>query len=103
MIERLTSKDKLQIAVETSLQLVPYIGSSLSTAYFSTKQEKRFKRIESFYEELSMQMNNLESTICAFDKHDEESLIAILERLNDEVEKESSFKKPNYFKNFFCN
>ncbi len=80
MSQKLTSKDRFEIAVQVSLQLIPSVGSSISTAYFSTKPEKRFKRIKSFYEEFLIQINNLESTICSFDKHDEDSLIAIIER-----------------------
>ncbi|MFF5815854.1 hypothetical protein [Lysinibacillus capsici] len=103
MTEKLTSKDRLEIAVQSSLQFIPYIGSSLSTVYFSTKQEKRFKRIESFYEEISEQLRNIESTLSAFDYHDEESLVAIIERINDEVERETSIEKRAYLKNYFIN
>lgn len=78
------------------MQLVPYIGGSLATAYFSTKQEKRFKRIESFYQELA-----LEHSLLSINEHDEESLMALIERLNEQIEKESSEEKRMYFKNFF--
>ncbi|MGG3798998.1 hypothetical protein [Metabacillus fastidiosus] len=101
MSNKLTSKDKLEIAIESGLQLIPYIGSPLSTAYFSTKQEKRFKRIETFYHELSEQISNLNTEFLPLQHHDEESLIALIERLNDEIEKESSIQKREYFKNFF--
>jgi hypothetical protein len=101
MNDKLTSREKLEIAIQSGLQLVPYVGSSLSTAYFSTKQEKRFKRIEAFYDELSEQISNLESELLSLKDHDEESLVALIERLNDEIEKESSKQKREYFKNFF--
>ncbi|MCM3456542.1 hypothetical protein M3685_21825 [Heyndrickxia oleronia] len=101
MSDSLTSKEKLEIAIQSGLQLVPYVGSSLSTAYFSTKQEKRFKRIESFYQELSDRISTLETTPLGLEFHDEGSLIALIERLNDEIEKESSLRKREYFKNYF--
>lgn len=101
MHDTLTTNDKFQIAIESGLQLVPWVGGALSTAYFSIKQEKRLKRIESFYAELSEQMINLESAISSLGSHDEESLVALIERLNDEIEKESSIQKRNYFKTFF--
>lgn len=40
MTNKLTTREKLEITAETALQLIPYVGSALSTAYFSTKQEK---------------------------------------------------------------
>ncbi|MEK5530639.1 hypothetical protein MKX79_14835 [Viridibacillus sp. FSL R5-0468] len=101
MTNKLTTREKLEITAETALQLIPYVGSALSTAYFSTKQEKRFIRIESFYRELSDQISSLGSQIHSIKDHDEESLISLIERLNDEVEKESSAHKREYFKNFF--
>lgn len=99
--DKLTPKEKSEIAIQTGLQLVPYVGSALSTAYFATKQEKRFKRIESFYQELSDKLSSIETNLPAIYEHDEESLIALIERLNDEIEKESSNHKRQYFRNFF--
>ncbi|MEK4091733.1 hypothetical protein [Viridibacillus sp. FSL H8-0110] len=103
MSNKLTRKDKLEIAVESSLQLIPYVGASLSTAYFSTKQEKRFKRLESFYQELSDHINTLQPQIIPFAEHDEESLIALIERLNSAIEKEHSRTKRSLFRKFFIN
>lgn len=98
---KLTPKEKFEIAVQSGLQIVPWVGGALSTAYFSTKQERRFKRIESFYQELAEKIETGEHSILPLGSHDEESLIAIIERLNDQIEKESSEEKRMYFKNFF--
>jgi hypothetical protein len=101
--DKLTSKEKFEIAVQTGLELVPYVGGALSAAYFSTKQEKRFKRIESFYKELAEKVHRLEIQFPPFNVHDEESLTALIEHLNDKIEKEHSNQKREYFKNFFIN
>ncbi|WP_153732518.1 hypothetical protein [Sporosarcina obsidiansis] len=103
MDEKLTSREKWDITIQTGLQLVPYVGGALATSYFSVKQEKRFKRLETFYKELSEQISGTESHLPSADVHDKESLIALIERINDEIERESSTKKREYFKNFFIN
>lgn len=43
--------DKLDkdIVIEAIIQTIPYVGGALSTLYFGHKQEKRFKRLETFY------------------------------------------------------
>ncbi|MFJ8064923.1 hypothetical protein ACIQYS_09840 [Psychrobacillus sp. NPDC096426] len=101
MDDKLTNKEKLEITVQTGLQLVPYIGGALASSYFSVKQEKRFKRLESFYQELSAQISRLEDRLPSVEAHDKDSLIALIERINDEVERESSDHKRIYLKNFF--
>lgn len=101
MTDNLTLKEKFHITVQSGLQAVPYVGGALSTAYYGTKQEKRFKRIESFYQELATKIETVEHSLLPLNSHDEESLIALIERLNDQIEKESSEEKRVYFKNFF--
>lgn len=41
-----------EVILEALMQALPYVGGSLATLYFGHKQEKRFKRLEKFYEEL---------------------------------------------------
>lgn len=101
--EKLTLKEKTEITIQTGLQLVPYVGGALSTAYFSTKQEKRFKRIESFCEELADKINRLQVQFVPFESHDVESLTSLIEELFDKIEKEHSNQKREYFKQFFIN
>jgi hypothetical protein len=98
--DKLNLKDKLNITIETSLQLVPYIGGALATAYFGTKQEKRFKRIESFYQEFSAQIEQLRLQLPPIDIHDQDNLIALIEELNEKVERESTDQKRAYFKKY---
>ena len=46
MNDKLTTKEKIEIAIQSGLELIPYVGGALSSVYFATKQEKRFKRLE---------------------------------------------------------
>jgi len=100
---KLTPKEKLDIVVESALQLIPWIGGPLATAYFGTKNEKRFKRIENFYEELSLQIQEKGIQFNSIEAHDEDALIAVIEKLNEKVEQEVLNEKRNYFKNFLMN
>lgn len=100
---KLTLKEKFDITVEAGLQLIPWIGGSLATAYFGTKNEKRFKRIESFYEEFSRQIQEKNVKFNSIDAHDEDALIAIIERLNEKIEEETLEEKRDYFKKFLTN
>lgn len=101
MNDKLDTKEKAEIVIQSSLQLIPYIGGAIASAYYGTKHEKRFKRIESFYQELAVTIQNLELKFAPFSSHDEEKLIALIEELNERIEREHSQKKRNYFKRFF--
>ncbi|MGY4689359.1 hypothetical protein [Salibacterium sp. K-3] len=103
MNDKLSAKEKIEISVQTGLQIVPYVGPALSTAYFSTKQEKRLKRIESFYSELATHIKEQNIQLPPLKEHDEECLTSLIENLNEYIESEHSRKKRAYFKNFFIN
>lgn len=98
---KLSGKEKTELVIQTGLQLIPYVGGPLSTAYFSTKQEKRFKRIESFYQELSEQIEQLQIQLPNLDIHDQDKLIALIEELNEKVERETIEQKRLFLKNYF--
>ncbi|WP_430483188.1 hypothetical protein [Rossellomorea marisflavi] len=100
MGDKLNPKEKAWIGFEASLQLIPYVGSALSTAYFGTKQEKRFKRLESFYEEFSRDVGEASNHFVPFDQHEEDKVISLIEELNEKVERESIKEKIDYFKNY---
>jgi hypothetical protein len=102
MDDKLNWKDKLNSTVEIGLQLVPYVGSALATAYFGIKQEKRFKRLESFYQEFSEQIEQLQLQLPPLDNHDQGKLIHLIEELNENVERESTEQKRTYFKKYLC-
>lgn len=101
--DKLTSKDKIDITIQSALQLIPYVGASLSTAYFGTKQEKRFKRIETFYQEFSEFIEQNSLNLPPISQHDEEILMSLIEELNEKIERESTNIKRNYFKNYLYN
>lgn len=99
--EHLTSKDYRDLVIEAGLGLVPYVGGSIQTLYFGSKNEKRFKRIEFFYEQLAEQIKLLTE----FDLNEENSdqLIGIIETIHDEIEKSKSHNKIVYFVNAYKN
>jgi hypothetical protein len=98
--ERLTRKEKFELAVEAGLQLIPTIGGSLATIYFGNKQEKRFKRIESFYEEFQRELREIGYKFASIHSHDEDSLLALIEEFNERVEKEHTQEKRQMLKNY---
>lgn len=103
MNDKLTWREKLDLTVQSGLQLIPYIGGPLSTAYFGAKQEKRFKRIESFYQEFSEELNRVQLQLPSIDMHNQENLIALIEELNEKIEREHTEQKRAYFKHYLLN
>ncbi len=101
--EKLTLRQMRDIAIESGLQLIPYVGGSLATAYFGTKQEIRFKRLESFYRQVATQIEALQIELAKMNLHDEESLVAIIEELNEQVEREHTNEKRELLKNYLIN
>lgn len=97
----LKEAEKRDLAIQTGLQLIPYVGASLCTLYFGTKQEKRFKRIESFYAELATELKQVKDAIPPVEKQDATALEAIMESLHDKVEKEPTAEKRQFFRNYF--
>ncbi|WP_169709525.1 hypothetical protein [Deferrisoma camini] len=100
---KLSSSEKRDLVIEAAMQAIPYVGAPLSVIYFGAKQEKRFKRIESFYAELAEEINEIRDQIASVDKQNKEALAAILEELNEKVETEPLEEKRQFFKNYFKN
>lgn len=98
--DNLNGAEKRDLAIQTGLQLIPYVGGSLCTLYFGTKQERRFKRIESFYAELAEELKQVKGTIPPVDKQDAPALEAIMESLHEKVEAEPTVEKRQFFKNY---
>ncbi|MCC5092682.1 MULTISPECIES: hypothetical protein [Xanthomonas] len=96
----LEGAEKRDLAIQTGLQLIPYVGGSLCTLYFGTKQEKRFKRIESFYAELAEELKQVKGAIPPVEKQDAPALEAIMESLHDKVEAEPTAEKRQFFLNY---
>ncbi len=110
--KRLTAKKKLELVVQAGLQLIPHgIGASLSSLYFGAKQERRFQRLESFYQKLEHDfrdmreddLKKIKEKIESLDINDRDFLAAIIEEINEKIEREHIEQKINYFKNIFIN
>ena len=99
----LTGAEKRDLAIQTGMQLIPYVGGSLCTLYFGTKQEKRFKRIESFYTELAQELTQVKAALPPIEQQDAPALEAIMESLHDKVESEPTVEKRQFFKNYLKN
>ena len=102
-LEKLTTKDKRDLAIEAGIQAIPYVGGSLATLYFGVKQEKRFKRLETFYKEVSQEIGLIKENIVDINSHDKDALVAIVEKMNEKVELEHTAQKRQYFKNYLKN
>jgi hypothetical protein len=107
--EKLTISEKFELAVQGGLQLIPYgIGASLSAIYYGAKQEKRFKRIEAFYKEISQdieilkegEQKHIKDKLSSLNDNDQAALVAILEELNEKIEREYIRPKIDYFKQY---
>lgn len=92
-----------ELIIESIVQAIPYIGGSLANLYFGHKQEKRFKRLERFYQELQEEIERIGPTIPDFSLQNPEELSAILEELNEKVEIEHLEVKRKYYKEYFKN
>lgn len=91
------------VVVQALIETVPYVGGSLSTLYFGHKQEKRFRRLETFYHELQREVNGIRDRIASISNHDPQELSAILEELHERVESENLETKRRLYKNYFKN
>ncbi|AIQ45607.1 hypothetical protein R70723_06630 [Paenibacillus sp. FSL R7-0273] len=98
--ERLNGKEWTSLVAESCLQLIPYIGGSLATLYFGAREEKRFKRLESFYKELAETVNQLKIEFPDISNFNQEELIFLIEELNEKVEREISENKLRHFKKY---
>src|SRR5690625_4921821 len=87
--------------ISAAIQAIPYVGSSISTLYFGHKQERRFRRIESFYEEIKKEINGIQDKIADLNSHDPDEFRAILEELHEQIESEQIAAKRKFYKTYF--
>lgn len=102
-MEQLSNKERDKNAIEAGLQLIPVVGGAFATLYFGRKQEIRIKRLEQFYSQVSDELRKIQDKFPPIEMYDEESLLSILERLNDRIEKESINEKISYLKAYLRN
>lgn len=101
---KLTGKEKVELAIEAGIGAIPVVGGPLQTLYFGAQNEKRFKRIESFYNNLNAELESIRNQIPPIDSiPNKDEFLGILEDLNSEVEKAKSQSKIDYFKKFYIN
>jgi hypothetical protein len=98
MSDKTIDKDTI---IEAAVQAIPYVGAPLATLYFGNKQEKRFRRLEKFYEELKEEMSKSPNVYKDITQHNPEELSAIIEELNEKVESEHLEFKRKLYKNYF--
>ena len=92
-------KEKIELAVNAGLQLIPYVGSSIATLYFGAKQEKRLERIEQAMKEIADDLKNVE--LASIDKHNEEELLSLIDDVTDRIENEHLESKRKLYKRYF--
>lgn len=98
----LTREQLIKNVLEAGMQLIPVVGGSLATFYFGEKQQREFNRLQAFYKELAEDVKNLQEKP-SLENQDEEKLAALIEKINNKVEKEVLREKVIYFKGFFKN
>ena len=101
--EKLTGAEKCELVLQAGMQAIPHVGGSLSALYFGAKQERRFKRLESFYSELANEVSTISDQIAPIEEQNADALAAILESLHEKVEAEAFQEKRQFFKNYFKN
>lgn len=100
---KLDSSEIRDLVIQAGIQAIPSIGGSLATFYFGAKQERRFKRLEKFYKEVAKEIEDIKDRIISIKDQDREALAAIIEELNEKVEREQAREKQEYFKTFLKN
>ncbi|PFX53388.1 hypothetical protein [Bacillus toyonensis] len=101
---KLNTKEKVHLGIEACLQLIPTIGGAISTSFYGYQKEKQLKRLESFYNELLVEISALKVTMQnSSATPDMDELLSIIEDLNEKIEREHIEEKRNYFKTYFIN
>jgi len=97
------NKSSRDLIIQAAIKSIPYVGGALSTLYFGRKQEKRFQRLESFYQEIRQEINNNKEKLADINTHNPDALSALLEDLNEKVEREHTKIKRECYKKYFKN
>lgn len=93
-----------KIAFKAMFQVIPWVGSPLSTLIFRYRDEVRLKRIEDTLSELADELKGLPSDRFAdFEEHDKSRHAQLIEEWLDVVEKDVAEENKEYLKNYFKN
>lgn len=102
--DKLTFKERLELVIEAGIASIPAVGSALQTLYYGSKNEKRFKRVENFYQDLSVEIATIKDQLPdVYETEYSDEAIGILETINDEVEKAASQSKIQNYKKAYKN
>lgn len=103
--DKLHSKDYAWLAVEAAVASVPTFGPALQTAYFGAKNEKRFKRIEEFYNHLSEEVEKVKTQLTSSDEINQysEQISKYMEKVNNIIESDPTLAKRSMLHNGFLN
>ena len=96
--KKMDGKDKIELAVNAGLQLIPYVGSPLATLYFGAKQEKRLERIEKTLKEVAEDLKNFQ--LPGIEQHNKEELLSLIDELTDRIENEHLESKRQLYKKY---
>lgn len=100
---KLSISENKDIAIEAGLQLIPYVGGTISSLYYGNKQAKEFKRLERFYDELSLDLEKVKDKIIPIAEQYNDGLISIIEQTNNKVEKEHQEYKIDCYRKYIKN
>lgn len=100
--DHFSSRQKFELAIEavvaSGLQLIPCVGSLVTTSYFGYKQEKAINRLTRFYQELREELEAIKQRIVPFETQEVDGLVALIDMVNDRVENEHQDKKMQAYK-----
>lgn len=95
--------DVISSTVFSGISEIPGVGSFISSMYFDYKSRVRFRRLKKYYKELSYEVKQIIDRLATEDKYDKEAITAIIEEINEKVEREYKEEKIKYLKNYFKN
>ena len=87
--------------LESAIQAIPYIGSSIATLYFGNKEKKKFERLESFYSKLNEELEKVKKSIAKLESHSPEELVLLIDEIHEKVENERTELKIKYYQNLY--
>ena len=92
-------KNRIELAINAGLQLIPHVGSPLATLYFGAKQEKRFERIEQTMKEIKDELEGVK--LANFEEHNEDELLSLIDEWTDNIENEHLEEKRKLYRRYF--
>lgn len=92
-------KNKIELAINAGLQLIPYVGSPIAALYYGAKQEKRFERIEQTMKEIKDELEGVK--LVNFEEHNKDELLSLIDEWTDNIENEHLEEKRKLYKRYF--